>query len=293
VPLPAVPEGLRASAPSDFVPSPARIPRLRLLALTVVLGVGSYLAVLRWGGDLVAIAGAAVALMGWFAGVVAQRICLRRDLPVALELLEAQVEETERGRIAVWRFADPVPPRLARVEVAADAALSAVAGDRVAARVQETGYGTIELRFGTVTPDGWSLPAPQPAWPPMAQFYTVVAALAVVLTIALAAAPSERVTGSIVAAEQESWSTGTGAVPWHVSIQLTGEHRRLAIELSHQRFLQLLEPRAQRALASPGLLPAMEREALKARYLPIGQTVELRQTRLGPLQTLYYVGPER
>jgi len=293
VPLPRVPDGLRAPSPGDFVPSPARIPRLRLLALTVLLGAGSYLAVVPWGGDLVATTGAVVALVGWLAGVVAQRICLRRDTPVALELLEAVVEETERGRLACWRFAAPVPPRLARVEVSADAALAAAPGDLVAARVQETGYGTIELRLGTVTAEGWSLPAPQPAWPPVAQLYVVAAALAVVVVLALAAAPSQRVGGTIVAVEQESWSTGTGAVPWHLTIRLDGEHRRLDLVLPHARFLELLEPRAQRALASPGLLPAIEREALKARYSPLGARVELRRTWLGAFETLYYVGPER
>lgn len=262
------------------------------MLLTLVLGAGSYLALRRWGGDLVAVAGAAIALMGWLAGVVAQRICLRRDVPVALELLEAKVEETERGRVALWRLADPVPPRLARIEVGADAALAAAPGDRVAARVQETGYGTIELRLGTITAEGWSLPAPQPAWPPAAQLYTLVALLAVVVVLALAAAPSEPLTGRIVAAEQEDWSTGTGAVPWHLEVQLEGEHRRLPLVVSHERFLQLLEPRAQRALAAPGLLPAVEREALKARYLPLAKSVVLRRTRLGPFETLYFVGPE-
>ncbi len=118
-------------------------------------------------------------------------------------------------------------------------------------------------------------------------------ALAVVVVLALAAAPSQRVGGTIVAVEQESWSTGTGAVPWHLTIRLDGEHRRLDLVLPHARFLELLEPRAQRALASPGLLPAIEREALKARYSPLGARVELRRTWLGAFETLYYVGPER
>ena len=291
--LPPVPDGLRAPVAEDFVPAPARRARLRLLALTVVLGLGSYLAVRRWGGDLVAMTGAAGALIGWLAGIVAQRICLRRDVPVALELAEATVEETERGRLAFWHFAPPVPERLSRLEVEADAALVAEPGDAVAARVQETGYGTIELKLGSLGADGWTLPAPQPAWPAAAQVYASVAILAVLVVLVLAASPSQTVAAQIVAAQQEPWETGTGAVPWRVTVQPVGDQRQLALTLSHPMFLELLEPGGQRALAAPGLLPAMEREALKARYLPLGKTVELRRTWLGPLQTLYYVGPER
>jgi hypothetical protein len=186
-----------------------------------------------------------------------------------------------------------VPERLARVEVEADAALSAAAGDRVAARVQETGYGTIELRLGGLGPEGWRLPAPQPAWPPAAQLYVVCAIVAVAVVVVLAGAPSERLAATIVAAEQEPWETGTGAVPWQLAVEVEEQPGRLGLRLPHEQFLELLEPRAQRALAAPGLLPAKEREALTARYLPLGATVELRRTWLGPLQTLHYVGPER
>lgn len=292
--LPPLPEGLRDATAEDFQPRPARVERWRIVAAAVVAVVGSHLALRRWGGDLVSTTAAVAATVGWLAAVIAQFACLRRDVPVGLTIAECRVDETERGALAWWRFAPPVPARLAAAEIEADWARAAEPGDRVAVRVQETGFGTVTWTLGAPQADRWRLPDPRPRWPVMAQLYAAYAGVALLAVVVLAAAPSRVVTGEITACEQEPWQTGDGRLPWQLTIvwrDAAGEAREVMAVLRHDAFLALLPARGQKALATPGLLPPDERSEVLARYLPVQQTVRLRETWLGPLRSVSYVGP--
>lgn len=292
---PPMPEGVRPATAEDFQAGPALVPWLRVAGAAVLAAVVALLAVRRWGGDLVGVTAAVTAGCAWLAAVTAQWICLRRDVPVALTLAEATVEETERGALAQWRFAEPVPKRLAKQELEPDWARQAQPGDAVAARVRETGFGILTLRLGTPTVEGWRLPPPQPVWPALAQAYAAFAFVGFLFCGIVALAPSEVHLGRVAAAAQEPWETGLGTVPWDLTIEYEaagGEWRELVATLSHERFLKLLPPPGQRELAAPGLLATEERRRLTSRHLPLGRAVLVRETHLAGWRTVFYLGPE-
>ncbi len=290
--LPPPPEGLRAVEDDDFRCADGRVPRRRVLAFGAVLMVLTALAWARWGGGEVGVAAVVIAACGLTAAWAAQRFCLRRDLPVVMTLAESETEATRHGPVTDWRFAAPVPEKLARCSVGLRWAETAEPGDRVPVRLQETGFGTLVLRLGRPTPDGWRLAAPQPAWPVAAQLDACLAFGVLVLVTAAAVAPSRSLSGEIVAAEQQPWELGPGTEPWRLTVSLSGPPRRVMLTLSHERFLGLLPERGRRTLAAPGRLPPEERARAVAQYLPLGTRVVLRETRLGSVKTTFYVGPE-
>ncbi|MBI2300432.1 MAG: hypothetical protein HYU66_16075 [Armatimonadetes bacterium] len=293
MPLPPPPDGVRAAVPEDFHTGPCAWPRVRIGLVGLLLAGLSWAALQRWGSSTVGLAAVATAFSGWLAAIVAQWINLRRDEPVVLTLAEVSAEETECGAVALWRFEQPVPPAHERREMASGWALTARGGDRVLARVRETGFGTLTLVVGTPTVEGWRLPPPQSAWPPAAQLYALLAVLALLAVGALALAPCEALWGSVTEARQRRWVTGLGQEPWHVTVRAVcrGDELERSYELSHAELLELLPEAGRRALAAPGALSGEERQSLWEQYLPIGARVVLRHTHLGRWDTVVYVGP--
>lgn len=298
MPLPPLPDGVPAAAAADFVPAPCGWPRLRILLLASCAVCLGWATIQRWGGGPIGVAGALAAGCGWLAAVVAQWVCLRKDKPVALTVVAVELEQSQRGALAEWQFEELVSPALRRRDMLANWAQTVKPGDQIAARVQETGFGTISLVIGTPTVEGWRLPPPSPPWPVAAQVNATLAFLAFGAVAVLALAPSECVIGSIADARQHRWVTGLGQVAWDVAVDLpaepdAGPPEQVQFELTHAELLSFLPPEGSAALAAPGNLPASEREQLWDKYLPIGAGVDLRRTHLGPLETLFYVGPTR
>jgi hypothetical protein len=292
MPLPPPPDGVESARAEQFAPGPRAGAWFRTLLLAALAALLGELALRHWGGATVGVAACGLTIGGWLAAVVAKQLCVRHDEAVVVELREAVGEETERGLLALWTFAPPVPRRLARRELTEAWALAAVPGDQVLARVRHNGFGAVELVLGTPLADGWRLPPPRPLVPLTARLCSLFALLAMVAGVVACAAPSRRLEGKVTAVRQQPWQTGLGQEPWDLTVALGKEHggeRRF--EVSHERFLALLPERGQRALASPGLLTVAAREQAVLQYQPVGRKVRVRQTHLGPFETTFYEGP--